>query len=92
MKSIDKLEDYIGEILGSDAYYEKIQAKLDDMPRTRAAADELLSALISYDEPLLYVTLLREYDLLLTATEAAGLRERYNRNFDLPLSCYGIES
>lgn len=91
MKSIDKLEDYIGEILSSDTYYENIQAKLDGMPRTRAAADELLSALISYDEPLLYVTLLREYGSLLTAAETAGLREKYNRNFDLPLSCYGIE-
>ena len=85
------LEDFIGEAIKSDDYYDLLSDKLDSMPITRAAAEEILSSIISYDEPSLYVTLFRDYDHLLTEDEIATIKHRYNNLFDAPLEIYGIE-
>lgn len=63
------LEDFIGEAIQCDDYYDLLADKLDSMPITRAAAEEILSSIISNDEPSLYVALLRDYDHLLIEEE-----------------------
>lgn len=91
MENRETLEDFIAEAIRSDDYYDLLSNRLDSMPRTRAAAEEILSGIISYDEPSLYVTLLRDYDHFLTEEEIAIIRHKYNTLFDAPLEIYGIE-
>lgn len=84
------LEDFIGEAIKSDDYYDLLADKLDSMPITRAAAEEILSSIISYDEPSLYIVLLQEYEGILTDHEIEAIKQRYRKTFDLPLETYGI--
>ena len=91
MENRETLEDFIGEAIQSDDYYDLLANKLDSMPRTRAAAEELLSSIISYDEPALYVALLRDYKAVLTSDEIRHVERKYSSIFDVPLKIFGIE-
>ena len=90
MENRETLEDFIGEAIQSDDYYDLLANRLDSMPRTRAAAGEILSSIISYDEPSLYIILLQEYVGILTEHEMEVIEQRYRKTFDLPLETYGL--
>ena len=90
MENGETLENFIGEAIQSDDYYDLLAKRLDSMPRTRAAAEEILSSIISYDEPSLYIVLLQEYEGILTDHEIEAIKQRYRKTFDLPLETYGI--
>lgn len=51
----------------------------------RENAEGLMELTESYDIPQLYKRLLEDYDEVLTDSEAAALRRRYEDLFDMPL-------
>ena len=62
------------------------QAYVDNAPRTRAMAEELLDAIDQYDDIFLYEALLDEFSFapLLTDAELQRVRDDFYRLFDVP--------
>ncbi len=83
-----KIED-IFENLGSEGknygdFTDLLDEALEKLPFTRESAEELMDAIISYDEAELYDALFDNFAEFVTREEKNKIIQRYKDTFDVP--------
>lgn len=84
--------DAIFETILDDDFEENLAKYLDNMPRNRVAAEEILQEMTQWDEWELYKVLLQDYVLFLTKDEISKTIHAYKKKFMIPLSRFVDES
>ena len=84
--------DDVFETIMNDDFDETLTKYLDNMPRNREAAEEILEEMTQWDDWKLYKVLLQEYINFLTQDEIAKTIRAYKKIFSIPLSSIMDES
>lgn len=77
--------DDIFSTLSNYDFADNLDAYLSNLPRNRISAEEIMSAIDSYDEYTLYESLLKDYRSFMTKDETGRYAEKFIRTFDIPL-------
>ena len=85
------LDDVFGIMLEND-FEDSLRKYLDNMPRTRESAEEILKEMTQWDEWELYKTLLQDFVEFLSREEISKTITAYKKKFMIPLSSIVDES
>lgn len=80
--------DDVYDLLGNDDFEDRLFGYLDNMPRNRESALEILTTTASWDDWNLYRVLLQEFSEYLKKTEIHDLLKRYRTLFAIPLDFF----
>lgn len=80
-KSLDDVFD----IMLDDDFEDSLKKYLDNMPRTRESAEEILKEMTQWDEFELYKVLLQDFTIFLNLDEIKKTIQAYKKKFSTPL-------